>query len=180
MECQSTILVITSTNYKLFKSWKKLILSDGKIFVNSFVTCNYWKTLNFFLATRCTSNWMGVQTNKICTTGQLIIQSGRLKNHCILNVLQRGASFHSAASLDLFSKDKTGCTVSVNYVQYEEMSKTFFLSKRRWVVLKWTWFQQYWATPHTTGSIIHGLKQKCYKFWWPSWSPDLTPYNFFL
>ncbi len=65
---------------------------------------------------------MVVYTNETYITGWLIIQIGRLQNHCILNGLQRGVPLHGT----FFLEDKNGLTVSVNSMWYEEMLKTFF------------------------------------------------------
>ncbi len=88
-----------------------------------------------------------------------------------------------------FFVDKNGRTVSVNSMQCEEILKIFFLEwKRRWVILKWTWFQQDEVTLHTTNLVIKCLKQNVGDclitrhavFLWPPWGLDPTPCNFFL
>ncbi len=61
-QMSTMILVITPTN--LFKSWKKPILSDGKIFANSFCVCYYQKTKTFLLTWGgiLGIEWVGKQT----------------------------------------------------------------------------------------------------------------------
>ncbi len=56
-------MVITPKNSKLFKNRKKLILPDVKIFVNSFCSCNYQKTWNFFFSNE-THFELNVRVNK--------------------------------------------------------------------------------------------------------------------
>ncbi len=130
------IFVITVTNGKLFRSWEKPILTDGKIFANSYYVCNYQKTQNFSLVTRRVtrhiSNWMGVQTNKTSPPNQLIIQIGTLQNHCILSkvtVWCAISKYHIIGSF--FSENKNGCTVGVNSEWYENTLKIFFLELKR-------------------------------------------------
>ncbi len=87
--------------YKLHivQELKETYFARKKDFCDQF--CNYLKDIELLLA-RHNLNWMGVWTNKTRATGRLIIQTGRLQNHCIVNGLQCSVPFRSTASWDFF------------------------------------------------------------------------------
>ncbi len=67
----------------------------------------------------------GRVNNKICAISRLIIQLGRLQNHCFLNRLLCGAPFHSTTSSDFFFNYENRHTIRINSVWYDEMLRTF-------------------------------------------------------
>ncbi len=155
------ILVVIHTNCKLFKSWNKPILSDGKILTNSFCIRNYRKTWNFFsdeanfelkgcVKKQNVRYWSADNPNWQITKS---LHSEQVRVWCAISQYCIIEPFFSKIKMDPLY-------VLIPYGMKKRYWKLFSELKRRRVVLKWTWFQQDGMTSHTTDSVIQCLKQK--------------------
>ncbi len=189
---RSVILVITPTNCKLFKSWKKLILPHGKIFANSFCICNYWKTQNFFLTGR--HNQAHFELNGFVNNENMPYWSADNPNWQITKWLHSEwvtvvvcyftVSHHQTPPPSRTKMDALLVLIPCNmktcwklFFGIEEMPSD---PKMNLVSTRQGHSTHYQFNHSVFRTNIYHLIVQCAAFSFPPQSPDLTPCNFFL